>query len=48
MLEQLAALEEEHRELTGKLSDPEFLADRDRFREASKRLSEITPASSLR
>ena len=47
MLEQLSALQEEHQELTRKLSDPEFLADRDRFREASKRLSEIGPAVEL-
>ena len=47
MLEQLTALEDEHRELTEKLSDPAFLADRDRFRDASKRLSEITPAVEL-
>jgi peptide chain release factor 1 len=47
MLEQLSALEEEHQELTTKLSDPAFLSDRDRFRDASKRLSEIGPAVEL-
>ncbi len=47
MLEQLSALEDEHRDLTKKLSDPEFLADRDRFRDASKRLAEIGPAVEL-
>ncbi len=47
MLEQLSTLEDEHRELTEKLSDPEFLADRDRYRDAGKRLSEIGPAVAL-
>ncbi len=47
MLEQLSALEEEHQELTDKLSDAEFLSDRDRVRDASKRLSEISPAVEL-
>jgi peptide chain release factor 1 len=47
MLEQLSALEKDHQELTEKLSDPEFQADRDRFREASKRLAEISPAVEL-
>ncbi len=41
MLEKLALLEKTHAELTAKLADPEVLADRKAYTEASKKLSEI-------
>lgn len=42
MLERLAELERTHDELTARLGDPVFVADRKAFTEASKTLSEIS------
>jgi peptide chain release factor 1 len=47
MIDQLTELEKTHEELTTKLADPEVHADQDAFREASKRLAEISPAVGL-
>ena len=47
MIEQLTELEKKHDELTAKLADPEIHADQDAFREASKRLAEISPVIEL-
>ncbi|MDX1997888.1 MAG: PCRF domain-containing protein, partial [Thermoanaerobaculia bacterium] len=42
MLERLAELERTHEELTARLGDPAFVADRKAFTDASKTLSEIS------
>ncbi len=42
MFEQLAEIEKRHEELTAKLADPETLADQNAYRDASKRLAEIS------
>ena len=47
MIDKLAEIERTHDELTAKLADPEFLADRSAYTEASKALSEITRAVEL-
>ncbi|MFP3940309.1 MAG: peptide chain release factor 1 [Thermoanaerobaculia bacterium] len=47
MIDKLADIERTHDELTAKLADPEFLADRSAYTEASKALSEITRAVEL-
>ena len=47
MIDQLTELEKTHQELTAKLADPEIHADQDAFREASKKLAEISPVVNL-
>jgi peptide chain release factor 1 len=47
MLKQLQELEKTHEELTAKLADPELLADQNAFREASKKLAELSSVVSL-
>ena len=47
MIDQLTELEKTHDELTAKLADPEVHANQDAFREAGKRLAEISPAIAL-
>ena len=47
MIDQLTELEKTHEELTTNLADPDFLADQDAFREASKKLAEISPIVEL-
>ena len=47
MIDQLTELEKTHEELTTRLADPEVIADQEAFRNASKRLAEITPAVDL-
>jgi len=47
LLNQLTEIEKTHAELTAKLADPEIHADQDAFREASKKLAEISPLVEL-
>jgi peptide chain release factor 1 len=47
MLDKLAQIERTHRELTQRLADPELLADRKGYTEATKALSEIAPTVEL-
>jgi len=47
MFEKLAEIERTHDELTSRLADPEFLADRKAYTEASKALSDISRAVEL-
>ena len=47
MIEKLAQIERTHEELTARLADPTILGDRKAYTEASKALSDITPAVEL-
>ncbi len=47
MIDQLNELEKTHEALTAKLADPAFHTDHEAFREASKRLAEISPVVDL-